>query len=202
MSFVACTPVGSGQPDRSAASTPTLSAPCAYTPTSSMSGRPMMACSDRRPMFPVVHWMTRKGRSALAVLIVAPLPMRGWTHYAKAIFHAAQRASTCWAGCGQAHVRPVGVCWRRAEFLGVQPGELVLAVLPDAGGAPDLAARRGGNRPGRYQHEVPYIHAVCIGYRGGDVAFDPAEQVHRLLGGIPPLLELDDRDQLLGAIQR
>src|SRR4030081_2563500 len=28
-----------------------------------MSARPMMACSDRRPMFPVVHWMTRRGRS-------------------------------------------------------------------------------------------------------------------------------------------
>ncbi len=34
--------------------------------------------------------------------------------------------------------------------LGVQPGELVLAVLLDTGGAPDLAARRTGNRPGRY----------------------------------------------------
>jgi hypothetical protein len=34
-----------------------------------MSGLPMMACSDRRPMFPVVHWITRNGRSALVVLI-------------------------------------------------------------------------------------------------------------------------------------
>jgi hypothetical protein len=34
-----------------------------------MSGLPMMECSDRLPMFPVVHWMTRKGRSALVVLI-------------------------------------------------------------------------------------------------------------------------------------
>ena len=69
MSLVACTPVGSGQPASLAASTPTLSGPCAYTPTSSMSGLPMMACSDRRPMFPVVHWITRTGRSALVVLI-------------------------------------------------------------------------------------------------------------------------------------
>src|SRR5256885_5667603 len=61
MSLVAVTPVGSGRPDSSAASTPTLSAPCAYTPTSSMSSRPMIACSDRRPILPVVHWMTRKG---------------------------------------------------------------------------------------------------------------------------------------------
>jgi hypothetical protein len=29
--------------------------------------------------------------------------------------------------------------------LGVQPGELVLAVLLATGGAPDLAARCGGN---------------------------------------------------------
>src|SRR5580693_7787715 len=64
MSLVACTPVGSGQPASSAASTPTLSGPCAYTPTSSMSGRPAMACSYRRPMLPVVHWITRSDRSA------------------------------------------------------------------------------------------------------------------------------------------
>ena len=63
---------------------------------------------------------------------------------------------------------------------GVQPGELVLAVLLDAGGAPDLAARRGGNRPWRDQHEIPDIQAVRIGYRGGDVALDPAEPVHRV----------------------
>src|ERR1700719_1370622 len=34
-----------------------------------MSGLPMIACSDRRPMFPVVHWITRNGRSVLVVLI-------------------------------------------------------------------------------------------------------------------------------------
>jgi hypothetical protein len=65
MSSVATTPVGSGQPQSSAASFPTLAAPCAKTPTSSMSGRPMIACSDRRPMLPVVHWITRIGRLAL-----------------------------------------------------------------------------------------------------------------------------------------
>ena len=27
------------------------------------------ACSDRRPMFPAVHWITRRGRSAVVVLI-------------------------------------------------------------------------------------------------------------------------------------
>src|ERR1700744_732058 len=69
MSLVAVTPVGSGQPDSSAGSTPTLSCPCADTPTNSISGRPMMACSDRRPMFPVVHWITRSGWSALVALI-------------------------------------------------------------------------------------------------------------------------------------
>ena len=63
MSLVAVMPVGSGHPHRSAASCPTLSAPCAKTPTSSMSGRPMIACSERRPMLPVVHWMTLSGRS-------------------------------------------------------------------------------------------------------------------------------------------
>src|ERR1700733_1697841 len=71
MSFVACTPVGSGQPASSAASTPTLSAPCAYTPTSSMSSRPMMACRERLPMLPVVHWITRSGRSAVLVVMCA-----------------------------------------------------------------------------------------------------------------------------------
>src|ERR1700722_20899569 len=69
MSLVACTPVGSGHPESSAASTPNLSAPCAHTLTNSMSGRPMMACSDRRPMFPVVHWITRNGRSGLVVVM-------------------------------------------------------------------------------------------------------------------------------------
>src|ERR1700677_4619883 len=76
MSLVACTPVGFGQPASSAASTPTLSGPCAYTPTSSMSGRPMMACSDRRPMLPVVHWITRSERSGLVVLMGALYPLR------------------------------------------------------------------------------------------------------------------------------
>jgi hypothetical protein len=33
----------------------------------------MMACSDRRPMLPVVHWITRSGRSVLALLIGTPL---------------------------------------------------------------------------------------------------------------------------------
>ena len=34
-----------------------------------MSRRPMIACSDRRPMLPVVHWMTRSGRSAGVVVM-------------------------------------------------------------------------------------------------------------------------------------
>src|ERR1700744_3656219 len=169
--LVALSPVGSGEADRSAASTPTLSAPCAYTPTNSMAGRPMMACSDRRPMFPVVHWMTRNGPSVLAVLILAPLPLRGWNHYAK----RARRLS------GRSAARaPVG--------SGVQPGELVLPVLLDTGGAPDFAARRGGNRSGRHQNDVPDIQAVRIGDRRGDVAFDPVEPVQRILAGLFSLL--------------
>ncbi len=28
----------------------------------------MIACSDRRPMLPVVHWMTLIGRSVIAVM--------------------------------------------------------------------------------------------------------------------------------------
>src|SRR6478672_2918482 len=43
------------------------------------------------------------------------------------------------------------------RISGVQPKELVLPVLLGAGGAPDLAARRGGNRPGRYQDEISDI---------------------------------------------
>ena len=34
-----------------------------------MSGLPMIACSERRPMLPVVHWITRNGRSGLVLLI-------------------------------------------------------------------------------------------------------------------------------------
>lgn len=41
-----------------------------------------------------------------------------------------------------------------------------------------------------------------IRYRGGDVTFHPAEPVHRLHGGIASRLELDDGDQILGALQR
>lgn len=87
-------------------------------------------------------------------------------------------------------------------FLGVQPGESVFAVLLDTGGAPDLAARGRGNRPGRHQDEVPDIQAVRVGDRGGDIALDLAEPAHRVLVGVAPLLELDDRDQLLGAVHR
>jgi hypothetical protein len=29
----------------------------------------MMACSERFPMFPVVHWITRRGLSVFGVLI-------------------------------------------------------------------------------------------------------------------------------------
>jgi hypothetical protein len=33
-----------------------------------------MACSERFPMFPVVHWITRMGRSAVgAVMVASPL---------------------------------------------------------------------------------------------------------------------------------
>src|SRR3954469_44131 len=87
---------------------------------------------------------------------------------------------------------------------GVQPNELVLPVLVGAGGAPDLAARRGGNRPGTHQNEVPDIQAVRIGYRGGDIALDLTEPARclSLRRGISPLLDLDDRHQLLRAVHR
>src|ERR1700758_3336103 len=118
-----------------------------------MSGLPMMACNDRRPMLPVVHWITRNGRSALI----------GWL--------------LCW--CDWTHYVQRGSLTRQPTGLGVQPGELVLPVLLNAGGAPDLAARRGGDRSGRHQDEVSDIQPVLIGYRGGDIAFDVAEPAHR-----------------------
>jgi hypothetical protein len=34
-----------------------------------MSGLPMMACSDRRPILPVVHWITRNGWPVVVALI-------------------------------------------------------------------------------------------------------------------------------------
>src|SRR6476469_1005888 len=40
------------------------------------------------------------------------------------------------------------------RISGVQPDELVLPILLGASGAPDLATRGGGNRPGRYQHKI------------------------------------------------
>src|SRR5271157_1063716 len=161
-----------------------------------MSGLPMIACSDRRPMFPVVHWITRNGRSALVVLI-------GCSSCAGAIglimINRGPRAREPGAPTGRLSFY---LKFLPSYFLGVQPGELLLSVLLDTGGAPDLAARCGGNRPGRYQNEVPDIQAVRIGYRGGDVAFDAGEPVHRLLVGIASLLELDDGDQFLGTVQR
>src|ERR1700744_5265569 len=104
-----------------------------------MSGLPMMACNDRRPMSPVVHWITRNGRSAL---IGRLLCRSDWTL--------------------QSEIRTR----RKSAALGVQPGELVLAVLLDTRGAADLAARRRGNGPGFYQYEVPDIQAVRIRNRG------------------------------------
>src|ERR1700712_4402898 len=71
---------------------------------------------------------------------------------------------------------------------GVQPGELVLAVQLDAGRAPDLAAGRGGKRPGWDHNEVCDIQAVRVGYRGGDLALDSAEPARLHLVRISPLL--------------
>src|SRR5512135_1355302 len=45
-----------------------------------MSGLPMTACSERRPMLPVVHWITRSGRPVLVVLM-GLLRRCDWTHY-------------------------------------------------------------------------------------------------------------------------
>src|SRR4029450_2943733 len=79
--------------------------------------------------------------------------------------------------------------------LCVHPNESILPVLLGAGGAPDLAARRCGNRPGRYQNEIPDIQAVRIGYRGRDIALDLSEPAHRVLVEVAALLEFDDGDQ-------
>jgi hypothetical protein len=98
---------------------------------------------------------------------------------------------------GPACHRPPSVTHR-----GVQPGELVVTVLLDTGGASDLAARRGRNRPGWYQYEVRDVQTVRLGYRRGDVVLDDAELVHRVVAGIAAALKLDDGDQLLGVIQR
>src|SRR5947209_2340619 len=50
-----------------------------------MSGLPMMACNDRRPILPVVHWITRSGRGAVAFiwgsLAMIELSAAGLTHY-------------------------------------------------------------------------------------------------------------------------
>src|SRR5689334_17932794 len=88
--------------------------------------------------------------------------------------------------------------------LGVQPNELVLPVLLGAGGAPDLAARRGGDRAGRHQDEITDIQAVRVGYRGGDIAFDLTEPARRLClcRGISTLLDFHDGHQLLRAVHR
>jgi hypothetical protein len=79
---------------------------------------------------------------------------------------------------------------------------LVPPVLLGARGAPDLAARRCGNRPRRYQNEITDIQAVRIGYRGGDVALDVTEPACGVLVAVLALLELDDGDQLLGTVYR
>src|SRR6201988_3184510 len=98
---------------------------------------------------------------------------------------------------------PADACDRTRRLgLGVQPNELVPLVLLGAGGAPDLAARRCGNRPRRYQNEITDIQTVRIGYRGGDIAFDFTEPARRVLVSVLALLELDDGDQLLGTVHR
>ena len=60
-SSVAVTPVFAPVPASSPASTPTLSGPNTRTPTTSRSGCASDARSDRRPMLPVAHCMTRYG---------------------------------------------------------------------------------------------------------------------------------------------
>ncbi len=59
MSSVEMTPpVASLRPHSSAASRPILSSLAAWTPTSSRSGRPMIARSECLPTFPVENWTT------------------------------------------------------------------------------------------------------------------------------------------------
>lgn len=78
-------------------------------------------------------------------------------------------------------------------------GRIALAIQTDARCTLNLAARRGRDRPGRYQHEIADGHTVLIGYRRGDVALDDIEPA---LGRIFTLLELDDGDQLLHVVHR
>src|ERR1700755_1439020 len=51
-----------------------------------MSSRPMMACSDRLPMLPVVHWMTRSGRSGIDEVMGEDSFVLGWPrHYSPGV---------------------------------------------------------------------------------------------------------------------
>src|SRR5882757_9390393 len=143
-------PVGSGQPASSAASTPTLSAPWAYTPTSSMSLRPMMECSERVPMFPVVHWITRSGRSVVVVMCASSLRRlvdTFWNMYTRALARRAGRPSR-WHDRRMQHdlpATPSTVHWgyfdpRLEPALVIASGDLVAieTLTHHAGDAPDL----------------------------------------------------------------
>ena len=61
--------------------------------------------------------------------------------------------------------------------------DCVRAVLLDALGAPDLAARRGGDRPGRHQHQVGDGQPVRAGDGRRDVVADARQLLRRLVAG-------------------
>src|SRR6185312_15186461 len=87
---------------------------------------------------------------------------------------------------------------RPRHRLSVQAGELILPILLDAGGSPDLPAGRDGNRTRRYHNEIRHTHAMRIRYRRGDFAFDGYELVRRNFSGVAILPEFDDGNQLFG----
>jgi hypothetical protein len=69
-SLVAETPVGSGQPASSAASTRPCRAVCVH-PDELHVVAPDDGVQRRLPMLPVVHWITRSDRSAVLVVMCA-----------------------------------------------------------------------------------------------------------------------------------
>merc|ERR1712034_236260 len=85
---------------------------------------------------------------------------------------------------------------------GVEPDELVVAVLLDAGGTADLAAGGRRDRAGGHQHQIADAQPVRGRDRGGDLTSDVVEPAVCGAVEVGRPLELDDGHQFLGAAHR
>jgi hypothetical protein len=93
--------------------------------------------------------------------------------------------------------RAVAITDVMRRCLNVQALKFSILIKIDAGWSPDFTACCGWDRAGRNQNEILNTQAVRIGYCRGDLSLEVAEPLSHLLVGPAPLLEFDDRDELL-----